>query len=255
MTTPFNRLLVLVVEDAESTSSIAADVAGEGFDVRTVSDSASTFAALLDDGPDVVVIDTLLPGMSGIDLCRAVREESDVPIVIVNARDTEADAVLSLEVGADDYVAKPYRHRELVARMRAAARRRVAAGASGLGRPPAAPSGTKVQVGPIMLDRARHEAFVGGHKTHLAPKEFELLAILLERAGAMVSRSELIARVWGRDHVGETKTLDVHIMRLRSKIEIDPSRPEHILTVRGLGFIYDHQTDTSSARAHEVTSP
>ena len=173
----------------------------------------------------------MLPRMSGIDVCRQIRSESDTPIIMVSARREEIDTVVALEVGADDYVAKPYRVRELIARMRTVLRRSGASAA-------AIESVNEVTVGSVSMDRDRHEVVVDGVAVQLPLKEFEVLALLMENAGLVVTRQTLIDRVWGYDYVGDTKTLDVHIKRLRSKVEADPSDPGRIVTIRGLGYKY-----------------
>ena len=167
-------------------------------------------------------------------MCRELRSRSDVPIIMVTAKGSEIDTVVGLEVGADDYVTKPYRLRELVARMRAVLRRRGAAGGA-----VDEPRGDAVEVGDVLVDHERHEVFVRGEQVRLPLKEFELLALLLENAGRVLTRDVLIDRVWGHDYVGDTKTLDVHVKRLRAKVETDPAHPTRIVTIRGLGYKYD----------------
>jgi two-component system response regulator RegX3 len=183
--------------------------------------------------PDLVLLDVMLPKVSGIDVCRELRSRSKVPIIMVTAKGAEIDTVVGLEVGADDYVTKPYRLRELVARMRAVLRR-----APGPGDALPEPSAEALVVGEVQLDPGRHEVVIRGEAVNLPLKEFELLALLLEHAGRVLTRDTLIDRIWGHDYVGDTKTLDVHIKRLRAKVEPDPANPTHITTIRGLGYKY-----------------
>jgi two-component system, OmpR family, response regulator RegX3 len=183
--------------------------------------------------PDLVLLDVMLPKVSGIDVCRELRSKSKVPIIMVTAKGAEIDTVVGLEVGADDYVTKPYRLRELVARMRAVLRR-----SPGETNGSASP-GEILEVGDVSLDPGRHEVRIRGARVNLPLKEFELLALLLENAGRVLTRETLIDRVWGLDYVGDTKTLDVHVKRLRGKVEDDPSTPERIITIRGLGYKYE----------------
>jgi len=197
------------------------DVARDGHE------ALSKFAS---GSPDLILLDVMLPGISGIDVCRKIRGYSSVPIIMVSARSEEIDTVVGLEVGADDYISKPYRLRELVARIRATLRRVETA--------PAAGRASELRVGDVSLDARRHEVAVGGSQVELPPKEFELLATLMASAGNVLGRDTLIRRVWGRDYYGDTKTLDTHVKRLRSRIEDDPSRPTRIVTVRGLGYKY-----------------
>jgi two-component system response regulator RegX3 len=175
-----------------------------------------------------VILDLMLPKLSGLDVCRAIRAESEVPILILTAKDSEADKVTGLELGADDYVTKPFSMRELVSRVRAHLRRAAV--------PSSAAAEDLLRGGPVELDPDRHEAFVRGESIQLPPKEFELLELLLVRKGRLLTREFLIDEVWGLDYVGDTRTLDVHVKRLRQKIERDPHRPEHLVTVRGLGY-------------------
>ena len=182
--------------------------------------------------PDLVLLDVMLPRVSGIDVCRQIRKKSQVPIIMVTAKGAEIDTVVGLEVGADDYVTKPYRLRELVARMRAVLRR------APLGRVSDEGDGV-LEVGDVRLDADRHEVVIRGEPVALPLKEFELLELLLDNAGRVLTRDTLIDRVWGADYVGDTKTLDVHVKRLRSKVEEDPSTPSRIVTIRGLGYKYE----------------
>jgi len=224
---------VLVVEDEESfVEALTVGLAREGFRVQVARDGAQALDLFDVVKPDLVLLDVMLPMVSGIDVCRELRSRSKVPIIMVTAKGAEIDTVVGLEVGADDYVTKPYRLRELVARMRAVLRR-----APGQEPPPA--GGDQVlQVGEVRLDPERHEVTIRGQDVSLPLKEFELLALLLEHAGRVLTRDTLIDRIWGHDYVGDTKTLDVHIKRLRAKVEPDPAHPVHITTIRGLGYKY-----------------
>jgi two-component system, OmpR family, response regulator RegX3 len=223
---------VFVVEDEETfIEALTVGLKKEGFRVQVARDGAQALERFDAVRPDIVLLDLMLPKISGVDVCRELRARSRVPIIMVTAKGSEVDTVVGLEVGADDYVTKPYRLRELVARMRAVLRRtadRVPDRASG---------GDEVLAsGDLVLDPERHEVSVHGQPIDLPLKEFEVLQLLLERAGRVVTRDALIDEVWGHDYVGDTKTLDVHIKRLRSRIEPDPSAPERILTVRGVGY-------------------
>lgn len=224
---------VLVVEDEESfAEALLIGLKREGFDPRVARDGASALAMFDTTRPDLVLVDLMLPGMSGIDLCRHIRRTSSTPIIIVTARDSEVDTVVGLEVGADDYVTKPYRLRELVARMRAVMRRSPADVA-------ADPEERPVQVGDIRLDAGRRELTVAGEVIELSRKEFDLLQRLMNSPGRVVSRDRLIDDVWGADYVGDTKTLDVHMRRLRSKIDRDINQASRISTVRGVGYRFE----------------
>jgi two-component system response regulator RegX3 len=227
---------VLVVDDEPSfLDALRSGLEREGFRVHTAVDGVEALNSVATIEPDLVLLDVMLPRMSGIDVCRRIRQMSQVPIIMVSAKGEEIDAVVGLEVGADDYVAKPYRLRELVARMRAVLRRSpVGAGAAVIG-----DDDELITVGEVALYPQRHEVTVGGEALHLPLKEFELLEVLLEKAGRVVTRERLIDEVWGHDYVGDTKTLDVHIKRLRAKIEPDPSLPVRITTVRGVGYRYE----------------
>ena len=230
---------ILVVEDEESfVDALNLGLEREGFVVHIARDGAEALDLFDELAPDLVLLDVMLPKVSGIDVCREIRAKSDVPIIMVTAKSSEIDTVVGLEVGADDYVSKPYRMRELVARMRAVLRRRGVED----GGVPAVPidlDEDTVEVGDVAVDHQRHEVIVRGELVSLPLKEFELLALLLEHAGRVLTRDQLIDRVWGSDYVGDTKTLDVHIKRLRSKVEDDPANPTRILTIRGLGYKYD----------------
>jgi two-component system response regulator RegX3 len=225
---------VLVVEDEDSfVEALTVGLKREGFRVQVARDGAEALDVFDAVRPDLVLLDVMLPKISGIDVCREIRRRSSVPIIMVTAKGTEIDTVVGLEVGADDYVTKPYRLRELVARMRAVLRRRQSeAGAHEL-------SGEALQVGDVSLDPDRHEVVIRGETVALPLKEFELLELLLANAGRVLPRDTLIDRVWGSDYVGDTKTLDVHVKRLRAKVEDDPGNPTRIVTIRGLGYKYD----------------
>lgn len=230
---------VLLVEDEDSfIDALTLGLTREGFAVRVARDGAEALEIFDDVDPDVVLLDVMLPKVSGIDVCRELRSKSDVPIILVTAKSSEIDTVVGLEVGADDYITKPYRLRELIARMRAVMRRR----------PTSRPGALfdeegVVEVGDVSIDHQRHEVVIRGVQTQLPLKEFELLALLLTNPGRVLTRDLLMDRVWGSDHVGDTKTLDVHVKRLRAKVELDPSQPERIVTIRGLGYKYVGPTD------------
>jgi two-component system response regulator RegX3 len=229
---------VLVVEDEDSfIDALTVGLTREGFVVSIARDGAEALDMFDEVAPDLVLLDVMLPKVSGIDVCRELRGRSNVPIIMVTAKGAEIDTVVGLEVGADDYVTKPYRLRELVARMRAVLRRRTSDEAGPVGVPVA--EDDVVAVGDVTLDHQRHEVTIRGTETRLPLKEFELLALLLENAGRVLTRDRLIDRVWGSDYVGDTKTLDVHIKRLRSKVEEDPATPSRIVTIRGLGYKYE----------------
>jgi two-component system, OmpR family, response regulator RegX3 len=224
---------VLVVEDEESfVDALTLGLSREGFSVEVARDGSEALEVFDAVRPDVVLLDLMLPKLSGVDVCRHIRARSTVPIIMVTAKDSEVDAVVGLEVGADDYVTKPYRLRELVARVRAVLRRST-------GREDGDPSAEVLEVGDVTLNPGRHEVTVRSQVVALPLREFELLELLLTNAGRVLTRDVLIDRVWGHDYVGDTKTLDVHIKRLRSKIEPDPSNPTRITTIRGLGYRYE----------------
>jgi len=223
---------ILVVEDEESfVEALTVGLKREGFRVIVGRDGAEALSLFHAVRPDLVLLDVMLPKISGIDVCREIRTHSRVPIIMVTAKTSEIDTVVGLEVGADDYVSKPYRLRELVARIRAALRRAP--------RDLPVPSASVLEVGDVRLEPESHEVFVRGDLVTLPLKEFELLEVLLDNAGRVVTRDSLIDRVWGPHYVGDTKTLDVHVKRLRSKIEDDPSAPRRIVTIRGLGYKYE----------------
>jgi two-component system, OmpR family, response regulator RegX3 len=221
---------ILVVEDEESFSEALAYLLGrEGFDV-TVADSGPKAIEEFDRvGADLVLLDLMLPGLSGTEVCKQLRQRSDVPIIMLTAKDSEVDKVVGLELGADDYVTKPYSSRELVARIRAVLRRNSDLGDS-------EPAGGTLTVGPVRLDTERHVIAINGSTVQFPLKEFELLEFLMRNCDRVLTRTQIIDRVWGSDYVGDTKTLDVHIKRLRAKIEVDPANPVYIQTVRGLGY-------------------
>jgi two-component system response regulator RegX3 len=224
---------VLVVEDEESfIEALVVGLKREGFLVKVARDGAEAVDTFDVVRPDLVLLDVMLPRLSGIDVCRELRSRSRVPIIMVTAKGGEIDTVVGLEVGADDYVTKPYRLRELVARMRAVLRR-----SPPLEQLPA--GGDVLEVGDVRLDPERHEVYVRSVPVSLPLKEFELLELLLANAGRVLTRETLIDRVWGPHYVGDTKTLDVHVKRLRSKIEDDPSTPRRITTIRGLGYKFE----------------
>ncbi len=228
---------VLVVEDEASfVEALTIGLRREGFEVVVATDGVQALDMFDQTRPDIVLLDVMLPKISGIDVCRQLRKKTQVPIIMVTAKGAEIDTVVGLEVGADDYVTKPYRLRELVARMRAVLRRTELNGSGGGASNPAP---GVVQVGEVSLDPAEHRVSVSGEDVALPLKEFELLHILLVNAGRVLPRETLIDRVWGSDYVGDTKTLDVHIKRLRSKIEVDPAMPTRIVTIRGLGYKYE----------------
>ena len=224
---------VLVVEDEESfIDALVVGLKREGFLVKVARDGVEALTLFDAVQPDLVLLDVMLPKMSGIDVCREIRSKSRVPIVMVTAKGSEIDTVVGLEVGADDYVTKPYRLRELVARMRAVLRRAP--------RDVDDPESLDVlEVGDVKLDPERHEVTVRGEKVSLPLKEFELLELFLSNPGRVLTRETLIDRVWGPHYVGDTKTLDVHVKRLRAKVEEEPSAPKRITTIRGLGYKYE----------------
>ncbi len=222
---------VLIVEDEESLADpLAFLLRKEGFETTIVNDGSRAIGEFERVSPDIVLLDLMLPGVSGTEVCKALRLKSSVPVIMVTARDSEIDKVVGLELGADDYVTKPYSARELIARIRAVLRRGVDAG-DDLGI-----DGGLLEAGPVTMDVERHTVSVQGSRITLPLKEFDLLEYLLRNAGRVLTRGQLIDRVWGADYVGDTKTLDVHVKRLRSKIESDPGSPKHLVTVRGLGY-------------------
>ncbi len=223
---------VLVVEDEESFSdALSYMLRKEGFEVSVAATGTQALTEFDRTGADIVLLDLMLPEMSGTEVCRQMRQKSNVPIIMVTARDSEIDKIVGLEIGADDYVTKPYSPRELVARVRAVLRRRASDSQE--------PSTQTLAAGPVRMDVDRHVVTVDGEGVQLPLKEFELLELLLRNAGRVLTRGQLIDRVWGADYVGDTKTLDVHVKRLRSKIEPEPSAPRYIVTVRGLGYKFE----------------
>jgi two-component system response regulator RegX3 len=224
---------VLVVEDEESfVEALTVGLKREGFIVHIARDGVQALEVFDLVAPDLVLLDVMLPRLSGIDVCRQLRKRTQVPIIMVTAKGAEIDTVVGLEVGADDYVTKPYRLRELVARMRAVLRRAPTDGAEH-------DAEGVLEAGDVRLDSERHEVTIRGEPTPLPLKEFELLELLLANAGRVLTRDTLIDRVWGPDYVGDTKTLDVHIKRLRAKVESDPGNPSQIVTIRGLGYKFE----------------
>lgn len=242
---PNSKPTVLVVEDEDSyVDALTIGLDREGFEVLVARDGRAGLDLFHERSPDFVLLDVMLPGLSGIDVCRSIRGSgSQVPIIMVSARTGELDVVLGLELGADDYVSKPYRIRELVARIRAVQRRRELATIPvvGISTVDTSDSEDVIEVGAVRLDLERHEITVRGEVVIVPLKEFELLGLLMERVGRVVTRESAISNVWGDDYVGDTKTLDVHINRLRNRIEENPSEPKFIVTVRGVGYRYEKQ--------------
>jgi two-component system response regulator RegX3 len=222
---------ILVVEDEDSFSDpLSYLLRREGYDVAVADDGTAAIDEFDRNGADLVLLDLMLPGVPGTEVCRQLRSRSNVPVIMLTAKDSEIDKVVGLELGADDYVTKPYSSRELVARVRAVLRR---------GAEPEVLVPATVEAGPVRMDVERHVVTVNNHTVAMPLKEFELLEILLRNAGRVLTRMQLIDRVWGSDYVGDTKTLDVHVKRLRSKIEPDPAQPRHLVTVRGLGYKFE----------------
>ena len=233
---------VLIVEDEESfIEALTVGLTREGFTVNVARDGKEALDMFNAYSPDIVLLDVMLPLVSGVDVCRQIRARSQVPIIMVTAKGEEIDAVVGLEVGADDYVTKPYRLRELISRMRSLLRRTRWTAESDTFR------GDVIEVGDVAVDPERHEVLVRGKQIELPLKEFDLLELLLTNAGRVLTRDALIDQVWGSDYVGDTKTLDVHVKRLRSKIEDDPSNPCRIVTIRGLGYKYATGVPSESA--------
>jgi len=222
---------ILVVEDEESfADALSYMLRKEGFEVALAATGPDGLEEFDRAGADLVLLDLMLPGLSGVEVCRQLRASSDVPVIMVTAKDGEVDKVVGLEIGADDYVTKPFSSRELLARIRAVLRRR--------GQPEELVSAV-LEAGPVRMDVDRHVVSVGGDTVQMPLKEFELLEFLLRNSGRVLTRGQLIDRIWGSDYVGDTKTLDVHVKRLRAKIEPDPAKPTHLLTVRGLGYKFE----------------
>lgn len=221
---------ILVVEDEESFSdALSFMLRKEGFTVMVASSGPEALSFFNREQLDLILLDLMLPGMSGTDVCRAIRTTSRVPIIMVTAKDSELDKVLGLELGADDYVTKPFSSRELVARIRAVLRRNTEE----------VEDGHAVSAGPVRIDPERHLVEVLGRVVAMPLKEFDLLEYLVRNSGRVLTRGQLIDRIWGSDYVGDTKTLDVHVKRLRAKVEPDPTNPVHLLTVRGLGYKFE----------------
>ena len=222
---------ILVVEDESNLREpLVYLLEKEGYEVIEAEDGNVALEMFHSKGADLILLDLMLPGLSGNEVCREIRAESNVPIIMLTAKDTEIDKVVGLEIGADDYVTKPYSTRELLARMKAVLRRQVG---------PEAVSDGLLTAGPVSMDTDQHTVTVDGEKIQMPLKEFELLELLLENVNRVLTRGQIIDRVWGSNYYGDTKTLDVHVKRIRSKIEDDPSRPKHLLTVRGLGYKFE----------------
>ena len=222
---------ILVVEDEESFSdALSYMLRKEGFEVSVCANGPDGLEEYDRSGADLLLLDLMLPGLSGLEVCRQLRQKSDVPVIMLTAKDAEVDKVVGLEIGADDYVTKPFSARELVARIRAVLRRRGEADDAAT---------AVLESGPVRMDVDRHVVTVNGTTTPMPLKEFELLEFLLRNSGRVLTRGQLIDRIWGSDYVGDTKTLDVHVKRLRAKVEPDPGRPRYLLTVRGLGYKFE----------------
>ncbi|OUE10013.1 DNA-binding response regulator [Clavibacter michiganensis] len=222
--------IMLVEDEASLSEPLAFLLQREGYEIDVVEDGPSAVAAFDRDGADLILLDLMLPGLPGTEVCREIRTRSAVPIIMLTAKDSEVDIVVGLELGADDYVTKPYSTRELLARIRAVLRRRVEVDDEPL---------NVLEVGAVRMDVERHTVEVDGREIAMPLKEFELLELLLRNAGRVLTRGQLIDRVWGSDYFGDTKTLDVHIKRIRSKIEREPSDPVLLVTVRGLGYRFE----------------
>jgi len=222
---------ILVVEDEESFSDpLSYLLRREGYEVAVADDGPAALDEFDRNGADLVLLDLMLPGLPGTEVCRQLRARSNVPVIMLTAKDSEIDKVVGLEIGADDYITKPYSSRELLARIKAVLRR---------GQEPEELMPPTLESGPVRMDVERHVVTVDGEHTAMPLKEFELLEMLLRNSGRVLTRSQLIDRVWGSDYVGDTKTLDVHVKRLRSKVEPDPANPRFIVTVRGLGYKFE----------------
>ena len=223
--------MILIVEDEPSLSEpLAYLLEREGYETTIAADGLTAVSEFERNGADLVLLDLMLPGLSGTEVCREIRARSTVPIIMLTAKDSEIDIVVGLELGADDYVTKPYSTRELLARIRAVMRRRIETDDDGE---------ATLEAGSVRMDIERHTVSVGGAEIPMPLKEFELLELLLRNSGRVLTRGQLIDRVWGADYFGDTKTLDVHIKRIRSKIEDEPSEPKLLLTVRGLGYRFE----------------
>ena len=222
---------VLVVEDEQSLREpLVYLLEKEGYEVLDAADGNAAIDLFKANNPDIVLLDLMMPGMSGNEVCRVIRQTSNVPVIMLTAKDSEIDKVVGLEIGADDYVTKPYSTRELLARMKAVLRRNS---------DPTPVTDGLLEGGPVSMDVDRHMVFVNGQKVAMPLKEFELLELLLENRNRVLTRAQIIDRVWGSNYFGDTKTLDVHVKRIRSKIEDDPARPVHLVTVRGLGYKFE----------------
>ncbi len=222
---------VLVVEDEQGLREpLVYLLQKEGYEVVEAADGNIAITEFNKQEPDLILLDLMLPGISGNEVCMKIRQTSNVPVIMLTAKDSEIDKVVGLEIGADDYVTKPYSTRELLARMKAVLRRNVE---------PAATEDGLLSGGPVSMDVNRHQVFVHGEKVAMPLKEFELLELLLENRNRVLTRGQIIDRVWGSNYFGDTKTLDVHVKRIRSKIEDDPARPVHLVTVRGLGYKFE----------------
>ena len=219
--------ILLVEDEATIAESVKYALETEGYDVSVANDGRTALELAESESPDLVLLDLMLPEMSGFDVCRLMRDRWEMPIVIISAKDSEADIVAGLELGADDFVTKPFSMRILLSRIRANLRR---------GEISNAVEGDSLEVGPLQMDVERHEVLLSGEPISMRPKEFDLLQVLMEESGRLVRRQALLDRVWGYDFYGDTKTLDVHIRRLREKIERDPQNPELLTTIRGLGY-------------------
>ena len=223
---------VLVVEDEKSLREpLVFLLEKEGFVVRVAEDGPTALEQFRKSSPDIVLLDLMLPGLSGTDVCREIRAVSNVPIIMVTAKDGEVDKIVGLEIGADDYITKPYSTRELLARMKAVLRRGSTAAVTA--------TSSVLEAGPVRLDAERHKVSVNGNPVSLPLKEFELLEYFMENVNRVLTRGQIIDRVWGSNYYGDTKTLDVHVKRLRAKIEVDPANPTLLVTVRGLGYKFE----------------
>lgn len=223
---------ILVIEDEDSIrESLAFLLTKEGYQVEAVSSGTEAIDQFEKFNPDLILLDIMLPGLSGVEITKKIRQTSQTPIIMLTAKDTELDKVLGLEIGADDYVTKPFSGRELLARIKALLRRS--------NEPTNLEAALKV--GPIEIDQERHQVFIRGEETSMPLKEFELLLYLAQNSGRVLTRNQLIDRIWGSDYFGDTKTLDVHVKRIRSKIEKDPANPKYLQTVRGVGYKFDNK--------------
>ena len=236
-----DRSVLLVEDDHALAASLRYSLEREGFRVSVSGDGVEAIETIRHDRPLLVLLDLVLPGMTGVDVCRLIRKESNVPILILTCRGSEADRVTGLELGADGYMTKPFSVTELVWRVRAMIRRAAIAGA------PAEP--TMLRVGPVEMDMGRHETTIRGARVRLRPREFDLLRAFMERPQRLLTREFLIAELWGGEPLGDSRTLDVHVMRLRRLIEVDPRSPEHLVTVRGIGYRLVDSTASRQAQA------